>query len=111
MKNTKLLATVFAVTAGLLSLTARPALAADSICTISSLAYANNGEVALYCSQGSFYAWSYNRGTGCNVRSADALKSFLSLAQAALLSGKSLRIYYNSCAGGLLEIDSVHLIK
>ena len=37
--------------------------------------------------------------SGAPSLSADTVKMFLSLAQAAVLAGRSLTIYYNSCSG------------
>jgi hypothetical protein len=50
--------------------------------------------------------------SGCegNNQSIDTLKSWQSLAQAALLSGKNLTIYYNVC-GGQNNVTDVVLIK
>jgi hypothetical protein len=51
--------------------------------------------------------------SGCSTgdnRSIDAVKIWLSLAQASLLSGKSLQIYYDTCGGSNTVTDMI-LIK
>jgi hypothetical protein len=50
-----------------------------------------------------YYAQLSSQGTGgggCSAQSADTLKSFQSLAMAALLAGKNVRIVYNTCSNG-----------
>jgi len=63
-------------------------------------AYGPNGELDVVLPSGHFYA-DPGGYAGCNipVPSADTVKIWLGLAQAALLSGKSVDIGYTDCSG------------
>lgn len=56
----------------------------------------------------SYYAQLNAVGCTTNNQSADTLKAWTSLAQAALVSGKSLQIYFNVC-GGINYISALDL--
>jgi hypothetical protein len=119
MNTSKLRPTLLTLaTALLVTAATQPVLAAESLCTINEVSYAElsldnrSPELALYCVEGNFYAWRYVRGSEstCAARPAESLRLWQSLAQASLLSGKTLRIYYDNCAG-FNQIASIHLIK
>jgi hypothetical protein len=59
------------------------------------------GTVLVQLPGGTNYNGVLSAASGCtgNNQNADTLKAWTSLAQAALLSGKSLKIYYTPCAG------------
>ena len=70
--------------------------------------------VLIQCADGTQYVAQNSPGSPCqsNARSWDVMKMFQSLAEAALLSGKSLNIGYNTCSGGLYPfIEALGLAK
>jgi hypothetical protein len=70
-------------------------------CTVTNVAWAtgNSGTVQIYCSGTGYWAFGDNGGDAdCPAPNLDARKAWLSLAQAALLSGKTLYIEFT--AGG-----------
>jgi hypothetical protein len=65
--------------------------------------------VNIGCTNNNFYTGS--RSAACANVDSDMLKGWLSLAQAALLSGKSLYIHYTSCGGNPRQVTAVELWK
>ena len=59
-----------------------------------------------------YFAQQSSPCSGVPSLSADSIKMFLSLAQAAVLAGKSITIYYNYCSGGSIPyIYDIVLMK
>jgi hypothetical protein len=92
------------------SIAAAAALAATAISTPATAASFVNGTVTiveyvpgslLVQSAGANYFGQLNTQSGCtsNNQSVDTLRAWQNLAQAALLSGKSMRIFFNTCGG------------
>lgn len=83
-----------------------------SNCTVVNVAY-QNGVVGFICSGSAGWANAGATGSGCSTPvSVDTLKSWLSLAQAAFLSGKHLNFYYaGTCSGGAYQVTRVELVN
>lgn len=62
-------------------------------------------------SAGMFWAKSVPDGPNCPAPSLDVRKSWLSMAQSALLSGKKLHASYIVCASGVQGIYELWLVK
>jgi len=98
------LATGVAVTAA-----GSSASAADkNNCTVQLIQYniAAGGTLIVQCSDGvNYYAQvgiqGNGSGTGCGGTSMDSLKAMESLANAALLSGKTVHMAYSVCSNGI----------
>lgn len=88
-------------------------LAADSATaiTVSDIRFNGEGQLFLYTSDGFFWAKAAADGTACPVRSLEIRKSWLSMAQSALLSGKKLHIVYNVCQSGSKGISEIWLLQ
>jgi len=84
-----------------------PAIAVAANSAVASPTVVATGPTNLWVTVGGVGYQAYTSGapSGCPTVSADAFKAWLSLAQAALLSGKNLSIRYTDCASG-----SVHAI-
>lgn len=106
MKNTiakALLAPLFAV--GLLTAAPADAAVVSTVCTVTRVQY-DVGRLALWCSGDSriYYAASFSLGTNCSVQNAETLKTWTSMAQAAMLSARPLTFYWqDSCV-----VPSIH---
>jgi len=86
--------------------------ATQQICNPTLIGYnstATSSYVAMVCSGTAYYAWTANAPTGCTAVSADAAKSWVSLAQSAVLSGKKVTLYFTPCGSSnwnyISEID------
>jgi len=78
----------------------------NATCTVSNVGYSSTGSaayIAIICGGITYVAWDASAPSGCVSTTVDALKTWMSLAQAAVLSGKSLGVYYNNtgntCSG------------
>jgi hypothetical protein len=97
MTNRKNLIGVLSLVAGLVVASiSTPARADGGTCTIANLNTDSSGKVQIKCSQypNSFSA-SVGQSCNGNVATADSIKVYWSLAQAALLSGKKLTVISN----------------
>jgi len=69
-------------------------------CSVTNVAWypGSGGTLQIYCGG----TWYYGFGTSgtCPTADADSRKAWLSLAQSALLAGKTLTIDYTTCTGG-----------
>lgn len=92
MKNTKLTLVLLAAL-----LIPGSANAASTTCTVIKTAWAMDGTVQVMCSTG---VWYYALTGSCTVVGLDARKAWLSLAQAAQLSGKPFYMEYTTCGSG-----------
>ena len=65
-----------------------------------------NTNLAIKCGGNTFMGWNTNT-SGCTNVSTDTTKMWMSLAQAALLSGQQIDIVFSGCSGysDILEID------
>jgi hypothetical protein len=90
------LSLAFAVAMAITAITP-PAAAADVSGTVSIVEF-SPGTLLVQSAGVNYYA-QLTTGAGCTQynRTADTLKAWQSLAQAALLSGKTVRIYYATC--------------
>ena len=85
-----------------------------ALCTVQTSAFANvagaasptvveyqPGVLLVQLPGGTNYIGVLNAVAGCtsNSQSIDTLKQWTSLAQAALLSGKSVKVFFNVCGG------------
>ena len=92
--------------------TSRPAhAAATALTTVSAVEY--NGvpsQLLIQLTGGVNYIGAVSAGAGCtaNNQSVDTLKTWTSMGQSALLSGKKLKIYFNTC-GGVNYISTVDI--
>jgi hypothetical protein len=78
-----------------------PAFATTSTCAPTLVGYksdASSSYIAMSCGGASYYAWTAGTPTGCTAVSADAAKSWVSLAQAAVLSGKQVTVIFSTCS-------------
>jgi len=74
------------------------ALAADTgLLTVNAVEYGNNF-LLIQLSNGTNYIGSTSAPSGCVSGNIDTLKIWTSQAQSALLSGKRLKIYYDTCS-------------
>lgn len=88
-----------------------PTFAATSTCALTDIAYSSTG-MAVICG-GTTYA-AFQTGTppsGCSLTSLDTIKLWLSLEQAALLSGKNVKITFTTCTAGNNGITQVDLLQ
>jgi hypothetical protein len=78
--------------------------AANLTCKVSSVAWTdgNGGTTQIYCGG----VWYYARGTGCVPTSLDGRKAYMTLAQAAFLSGKSLYLEFSTSPTGCENVLS-----
>lgn len=94
---------LLAVAAGLaIGLQTSAASAAPSPVAQAAIVEYSNGQLLLQLAgSGTNYVGVLTAGAGCtaNNQTADTLKAWLSIAQASLLSGKNVLIYYNVCGG------------
>ena len=88
----KALSTFAALTIGLV--TSSAAFAANYTCVPTAVNSDNGSWITLTCNGANYYAQPGNCGN-----SLDAVKMYLSIAQAALLSGKSINIATSSASG------------
>ena len=101
----KLVASGIALT--FISLAASPAFAGNQIGTTVTAITQNGpngglGSASIFINTPTtFYVAQTTMPTGCtqHSQSVDTIKGFLSIAQAALLSGKGVDIYFNDCNG------------
>lgn len=97
-----------------LGTTALPAFAdtpGNTTNTVSILEYNTTG-LTLQLATGTNYLATMNAQAGCTAynTSIEAIKSWQALAQGALLSGKTVRVYYTQCsANGLRYITTLDL--
>jgi hypothetical protein len=71
--------------------------------TLSVVQYSVDGTLLLQMpstSEDNFVAPASSPCAGISAASADTRKIWLSMGQAALLSGKTVRIYWSKCTGG-----------
>lgn len=87
------------------------ALAATSMGTVTVMEYGvgSFGSTLLVQISGVNYYGVTSAGTGCttNNQTIDTLKSWTSMTQSALLAGKQVRLFFNTCNGSnfLVGID------
>jgi hypothetical protein len=89
------------VALGVVTLSSTPARATPNVtCTVNNVAWTegSGGTVQIYCS-GIWY-FAFGTQSGCNTTSSDGKKAYQSMAQGALLSGKTLYIEYTTCGSG-----------
>jgi hypothetical protein len=100
--KTRGLLTLLCLAAGLaIGTTSRLAEAADTgLTTLNAVEYMQ-GTVLLQTANGVNYVGVLTAGAGCTThnKTIDTLKSWQSLGQAALLSGKNVKIYFTACGG------------
>jgi hypothetical protein len=75
--------------------------------------YAGGGSLDVIVAGTTFWAQpssAINPSCSANAQSTDTVKTIASLAQAAMLAGKQLRIQYNVC-GGLNYMNVVELLQ
>jgi hypothetical protein len=110
MKSKKLVTLIGAVGVwGAMSIVSKSAEAASLTCSVSNVAWStgNSGTLQIYCSGVGHWAFGSHSDTDCPSISIDARRSWQGLAQAALLSGKTLLIEFTpggtgvgQCSGG-----------
>lgn len=101
MGNKKLrLGLLGTVALGVMTLFSTPARADSATCTVNNVAWSDGagGTLQIYC--GGVWYYAFGSYYGCNSTSTDGKKAYQSMAQSALLSGKTLYIEYASCGGG-----------
>ena len=73
--------------------------------------YGNSGnQLRVLIGTTELFVYATEAPTGCFNRGFDAIKEYQSLAQAALLAGKTIAVTYNDCAG-LHYIVGIDLAK
>jgi hypothetical protein len=77
------------------------AAAADTGFTTLGAVEFSQGTLLVQTAAGSNYVSMLTAGVGCTAhnKNIDTLKSWLSMGQAALLSGKTVKIYFTACGG------------
>jgi hypothetical protein len=77
------------------------AAAADTGLTTLNAVEFSQGALLVQTASGSNYVGLLTAGAGCTThnKNIDTLKSWLSMGQAALLSGKRVKIYFTACGG------------
>lgn len=102
-KKKRSLSALLAVTSALAIMSASVSALASSITASKTvqLVEASAGAVIIQLSDGVNYLGQLTTQAGCtaNNQSADTLKAWTSLAQTALLSGKLVNVYFNTCNG------------
>jgi len=108
---------VAAAVIGLTVVAARPAAAftATNSCVPSIVQYDDATSLKyllVQCPGGLNFFAQVSVGGACsaNSRSVDAQKMFQSISESALLAGKTVNIYYNTC-GGLNYIEAMDLVR
>ena len=69
----------------------------DVVCQVARVAWKDGGELQIDCG-GNFY-YGFASHASCHTVGLEVRKSWFSLAQSALLSGKNLYIEFDYCAG------------
>lgn len=69
------------------------------------------GSLAIHCSNTNTWFFAKKALSGCTAVSVDTLKAWLSMAQAAILAGKTLTIDFTSCGGTATEFTWLQLNK
>jgi hypothetical protein len=102
---------VFAAAVGL-SLSAVAANTTQTIKQVELRVSTSTPDLLLQTNDGVNYQGTatYSQGCGIVAPTADAVKIWASLGQAALLSGKNVTIYYTNC-GGTNWIQDVVLVR
>lgn len=100
-----ILSTLLAVSIG------KSAVAGSVTCVPNTIEY-YNATLIVQCSPTNYYAQTYPPASPCeaNVNFLDNMKMWMTLAQSALLSGKSLKIEYTTC-GTTNYINVIDLIR
>lgn len=77
------------------------AAAADTGLTTLNAVEFSQGSLLVQTANGSNYVGMLTAGAGCTAhnKNLDTLKSWLSMGQAALLSGKRVKLYFTACGG------------
>ena len=90
--------------------TATPALAA---CAPTLVEVRSSGLLLVACNSVGYIAFSSSPETACDatVQSIDVIKSYLILAQSALLAGKSINIATTSCGATTNVITAMNILK
>ena len=107
----KRLFTALFVAAALSTLSASARAADSADFTLNDIRFNNQGQLFLNTSDGWYWAKPVDDGTACLAVSADQRKSWLSMAQSSILSGKKLHAVYNTCASGYRGIQELWLLK
>jgi len=78
-----------------------PAHAAVSGVTTVNIVEYGAGSLLVQLTGGVNYFAQLNTQSGCtaNNQTIDTIKAYQSLAQAALLAGKTVKVYFNTCGG------------
>ena len=106
MIHMKLIVNTFAIAASLaVSSISSLAHAAPVTCVPGAIYTDSNSGIAIgiQCTNSATTYYAYSTLSGCSV-GADTVKAFLSLAQAALLSGKSLSFVPTTCAANGAQV-------
>ena len=94
---------------GAISTVSDPASAASLTCSVTNVAWSrlDGGTLQIYCSGVGHWAFGSHTDADCISASIDARRSWQGLAQAALLSGKTLLVDFTpggtgagQCSGG-----------
>lgn len=85
--------------------------AGPEYCVPEAVSWDKNYGARISIQCGSTAYWSHHNRSSCSGhnRGADTLKAWLSLGQAALLSGKRVKVYFANC-GGMKLIESVTVL-
>jgi hypothetical protein len=67
--------------------------------------------MAVVCGGTTFAAWQTGAPSGCSTTALDTIKIWSSLEQAALLSGKNIKITFTTCTGGGFGMTQVDLLQ
>jgi hypothetical protein len=67
--------------------------------------------MAVVCGGNTFASFVGSAPGGCTAVPLDTVKIWVSLEQAALLSGKNLKISFQSCMGGGFGLTEVDLLQ
>lgn len=84
------------------------AVTSPATCVPTDIGYSATG-MAVVCGGNTYAAWQTTPPSGCGTTGIDAIKIWTSLEQAALLSGKNIKITFTTCSGsyGITQVDLV----
>jgi hypothetical protein len=76
-------------------------------CSPTEVGYSSAGYAVFVCGGNNYLVWLSGAPSGCGNATMDIIKLWMSEAQAALLSGKNLNIYFSVCSGsnGAYQVD------
>lgn len=74
--------------------------AASTTCNVSNVAWHPSGSGTVQVSCGGNWYFGFGSSGSCPVADADTKKAWFSLAQTALLTGKTVTIDFTTCTGG-----------